>query len=113
MDGLGKSEKDLENMKKTAWMSYLWSALGTLVSAFLLEWIVFSGYGGVNSYTTAAYLGADVGFWVCLAFVLPPMLSETLFSGKSMKIFWGNAGYQLISFVVMGIIISLILHHTP
>ena len=51
------------------------------------------------------------GLWlagvVCVGFALPGTLTSVLYSANKFSLFWINAGYQLVSFLLMGAILTL------
>lgn len=49
------------------------------------------------------WLGAVAG----IGFALPHTLSSVLYSTNRMGLFWVNGGYQLVSFLLMGAILTL------
>jgi hypothetical protein len=51
--------------------------------------------------------GATTGFLIGLLFVAMAMGITYLFERKSLKLFFINAGYQIITFTVIGLILGL------
>jgi len=75
------------------------SLLFSLVSAFLLAMFI-----GTNDLGFSMLAGLSVGLgWVACS------LGVTyLFEGKSLKLFLINAGYHVVSFLLMGLIIGIL-----
>lgn len=86
-----------QNMNK----AYALTILGSIFSAFVLGQII----AGTN--TVGAWDGAIVGFWAWLGFAIPLFLSNVLWEGKSWKMFRINAGYQLVTWFIMGAILGM------
>ena len=69
----------------------------------------------IISFVFALFLGADrdaligafTGFIIGLFLVATAMSITYLFERKSMKLFLINAGYHVVTFTVMGLILSL------
>jgi len=85
-----------QNMNK----AYILTIIASLVSAFVLGQII----SGTS--TVGAWDGAMIGFWAWLGFGVPLFLSNVLWEGKSWKMFQINAGYQLVTWVLMGAILG-------
>ena len=47
----------------------------------------------------------ELGFWCWLGFVAPPMLGIVLWEQKSVKLYLINAGYWLVSFIAMAVVL--------
>ncbi|MFQ5529606.1 MAG: DUF1761 domain-containing protein [Gemmatimonadota bacterium] len=51
------------------------------------------------------------GLWlaavVCVGFALPGTLTSVVYSANRMTLFWINGGYQVVSFLLMGAILTL------
>ena len=72
----------------------------TFITALALEiFIIALGF-------TTVWLGMLLGAIITAVFVLTNMLSDYLFSGISMKMFFIQGGYRLIMLVVMGAILG-------
>ncbi len=94
---LGKKIDDMGDGKA----GYIISTAGTLVAAYILAHII--DFVGV---TTAAE-GLVAGFWVWLGFVATTMATNYSFQGSPYKLFKIDAGYHLLGFAAMGLIIGL------
>ena len=51
--------------------------------------------------------GMVCGFFNWLGFVAPILLGSVIYEKKSMKLFWINAGYNLVTLMIMGAILAL------
>ena len=93
-----KIEAGKKDMPKTYGLMFL----SSLLQAFVLSVII--GLSGVADIMSAA----TVALWVWLGFVATVKFSDVLFEGKSQTLFGINAGYTLVTLVVMSaIIVSL------
>ena len=104
----GKTWMKLTNMKKgeakmeKPVLTMSLAALGNLLPAFALERLL-AWSGPLNFH---AALG--IAFIVFVGFSATNMLSGVLWEGKSWKLFWFNASYTLITYLVMATIIFLL-----
>jgi hypothetical protein len=90
-----------EEMKKTAGPAYAWSFVASLISAFTLA-LILHGLRAED-----LHFGLMVSFHVWLGFVATVQLTGALFMKQSMKLFAINTGYQLVCYLVMGVILTL------
>ncbi len=87
--------------KKMPLMAFL-ALLASMVAAYVLNhfgiaWGVFDWIGAV-----------ELGIWVWIGFVAPPMLGMVLWEQKPDKYFAVVAGFWLVSFIVMGLVLVLL-----
>jgi hypothetical protein len=104
MVAMGYDPEDKSRMKeiqKSAGKSYAISFVASLVSAFVLAKIIY-----VTTVDTALY-GMKVGFAVWLGFVTTVQLTAKVFGNQSTKLYLINTGYQLICYLVMGVILAV------
>ena len=81
---------------------YAVSAIGSLITAYVLAWILnLSGMHSVSE-------GIKVGFLAGLGFVATTMVSDYMFSGKPMQLFYINAGYRMVGLILMGVVLGAI-----
>ena len=90
-----------ESKKKLMPLMVFFGFCASVIAAYVMNhfgiaWGVFDWIGGV-----------ELGFWIWLGFVAPVLLGVVLWEGKSFKLFTINAGYWLVSFIVMGVILTL------
>jgi hypothetical protein len=76
-----------------------------LAASFVLAWVL----ANVLKFTGAAGLipGARVAFFLWLGFVATPFLSTTVYEGRPAALFGINAGYWLVSMLIMGGLIGV------
>jgi hypothetical protein len=99
---VGYKKKDIEKMRKSNMTGrYLLYFLCFLISAFVLQNLV----GIFGSYTFVDGIG--IGFLVWLGFIATISLSAVLFENKPAKLYLLNNLFYLISFIVMGIILTV------
>ncbi|HUR37703.1 MAG TPA: DUF1761 domain-containing protein [Terriglobales bacterium] len=100
--GMDPDDKEkLAAMQKSAGMSYGLAFVASLVTAFVLGKL-FSRLGIVELQRAIMY---SVAIWA--GFVATVQLTGVLFEQKSMKLWFINTGYQLVCYVVMGIILAM------
>ena len=76
--------------------------LCNLFSAFILDHTV-STYGDPDMALTVMITGG-----VALGFVIPAYGVNYLFAGRRLALFWIDAGYWLVTYLVMGVILDLL-----
>lgn len=77
------------------------AAISSLVAAyvmsyFALAWGVFDWVGAI-----------ELGFWCWAGFTAPTLLSSVLWEMKPVKYYLINAGFWLVAFIVMALILTL------
>ena len=90
----------MDEMRKGAGPAYAGSFAAGLLSAFTLA-LILHGLHADN-----IHFGLMVGFHVWLGFVATVQLTGALFMKQSMKLFAINTGYQLVCYLVMGVILT-------
>lgn len=83
-------------------MTYGLSFIGLLIEAFVVR--LFLIYVGVATIPQAIVMSS----WIWLGFMAPVMLNAVLYGGKNQKLFWLDAGYQLVVVVLMAITVVLL-----
>ncbi len=81
-------------------MLYVITAVGALVSAITLDWII--GLAGARSLLG----GAIIGLYAGLGFVAPAILSDNLFNERPFKLYLIVAGFPVVGLLIMGAIIG-------
>jgi hypothetical protein len=99
MAALGKTEEEIK--KGSTGPIYVINTVANLILAYVLAWATRYA-GAVN-----AIDGAKVGIWVWLGFVVTTLLPVYLFEMRPIKVYFIYIVYQLISFIVMGIILAI------
>lgn len=93
---IGKTHAQL----KRAQQAMVLAAVVSLIEAYVLaRFIIFSGESTLLG-------GAKIGLWVWVGFVATVMSGMVIFENRPMKLYYITAGYQLVSFLVMGAIIA-------
>ncbi len=91
-----ESMKEAQNEMGTL---YLLSALGALVTAFVLaqlfKWLL----------PDTLNLALGISFMIWVGFIAPVQFTEVLFGKKQMNLFLINTGYQLSGILAMGAVI--------
>lgn len=96
----GISEAQMKKANSNMPMLYGTMFIASLVMAYVLAH--FASYAGAVTLMD----GVVAGFWAWLGFVATTMLTGVLYEGKPMKLYFINAGYQLVTLVVMGAILA-------
>ena len=81
-------------------MLYVITAVGALVSAMTLDWIIGLAHAGT------LLGGAIIGLYAGLGFVAPAILSDNLFNERPIKLYLIVAGFPVVGLLVMGAIIG-------
>ncbi|PCI30793.1 hypothetical protein COB52_00940 [Candidatus Kaiserbacteria bacterium] len=89
-----------ESKKKMPLMAFLGFS-----TAVILSWVIqqFTFVWGVKDLGGAM----ELGFWIWLGFMVPVLLTPVLWEQKSFKYFVINAGYWLVSTLVIAGIVSV------
>ncbi|MDO8648921.1 MAG: DUF1761 domain-containing protein [Candidatus Peregrinibacteria bacterium] len=96
----GLASVSKEKMKAAAGKAMLITFLSEIVKSYVLTQV--AAYAG----STTLLEGATLGFWLWLGFVATVIGTLYAFGQKSLKLFFIDAGHELIAFVVMGAIIA-------
>lgn len=97
---VGISQQDIEAGKKEMPKTYGLMYVSSIVMAYVLA--VFIYYAAATDIVS----GAMVGFWAWLGFVATVMSGSVLFEKRPVNLYYLNAGYNLVTLVVMGAIIA-------
>lgn len=96
----GVSKRTKEQMQERMVPAIVTSALCNLVMAYVLA--VIMRYAGVHT-----FLGGLVsGLWVGVGFVVTSELQNAMYAWKPLKLVAIDAGYVVVSLVVMGAVIG-------
>jgi hypothetical protein len=79
---------------------YVITAVGALVSAITLDWII-----GL-AHASSLFGGAIIGLYAGLGFVAPAILGDNLFNERPFKLYLIVAGFPVAGLLVMGAIIG-------
>jgi len=88
--------------KNSANMGYFVSFLGSLVTAIILDYLIT-----LTGLTTLSQ-GIRIGFIAGLGFLAATMISDYMFAGRPMKLFYINLGYRWLGLVLMGAVIGIL-----
>ena len=102
---MGWTPEEIEVAKARGRRSYVLAALGSLVMAYVLAHVLI--FASAYFMITGISAGLMVGFWNWLGFVAPVTLGAVLWEGKPWKLWALDNGYQLLSLLVMGVILTL------
>ena len=100
MKEAGRTPADMEAGKKHMPKLMAMAAVGALVMSYVLAHVL--DLIGVELVKDAV----STAFWIWLGFVATVHLHSVLWDGKSWKYFAINAGYSLVSLIVLSLILS-------
>lgn len=93
--------KKIDDLKSGATTGYVIALVAAFVTAYVLAHFV--QYAGAMT----AVAGAVTGFWLWLGFVAAYLAMSYAFEGRSAKLFWINAGMQLVILVINGALLAV------
>ena len=88
-----------QEMQKSAGPAYAGSMIASLLSAFTLA-LIFHALAADSIHDAL-----PISFHIWLGFVATVQFTGALFTRQSMKLFAINTGYQLVCYLVMGVIL--------
>jgi sterol desaturase/sphingolipid hydroxylase (fatty acid hydroxylase superfamily) len=96
-----KDKRKMNKMKKEGRKSMVIGFLTTLLTAYILAHFVdlFNA--------TSLIEGMIAGFWIWAGFVATVMLGSVLWESKPFKLYFLNAGYELVKLIIMGAILAV------
>lgn len=94
-------EKMKAAMAKGMGMAYLTAFISSLLMTYILAHFVEIGLRASGQVGTFG-LGAQMGAWIWLGFIATSFTGMVLWEGKSWKLYFINAGYYLVSLVLIG-----------
>jgi hypothetical protein len=103
--GISKPKDMTPAMKTMMMKSYGIQTVASLIMVFVMAHsLVFaSDYLGI----TGVMAGVQAGFWNWLGFVVPTSLGSVLWEQKSWTLWFINAGYYLVTLIVVGVILAI------
>lgn len=101
MTEVGLSAEQLSGRGRQARIGYLVAVLGSLIAAWVLAMLVQAS--GATNIVDGIVLALMVG----VGFVASAMAVNYVFESKSLRIFLINAGYPVLSVLIMGVILTL------
>jgi hypothetical protein len=99
-----KSAEEMALMKKKAMWMYPQQFIGALIMAFVFAH-VFAAFWGASIERTLGN-GLMGAFWMWLGFIAVLKYGDKLWGGKSIKLFFIDSGYWLVSLLAMGAILT-------
>ncbi len=100
MELVGIRPEDAEKRAAGARRAYSWMFVASLLMAYALARILW--YAKIQSLCG----GAAIGLLAWLGFVATTMGANYLFEGRPCRLYTINAGYPLVSLIVMGAILA-------
>jgi len=99
MAGIGKTKEQVE--KDYSPVNLVWALLGYLIAAY--------GLGRILSWVAADSLadGLMIGVLAAVCLVAAPAAVDDVMEGRPRSLYFVNAGYKLVTFAVMGVILGL------
>lgn len=101
---MGMKDGDMRPKGAAMGKIYGTSFVLALVTAYVLVWIIVPGQAYFHSSRLTA--GLLAAFWVWVGFVMPVQATDYLFAKKPLQLVAINTGYQLISLLAMGAVLS-------
>lgn len=105
MKEMGFTKASMDAAKKGMTKNYVIMLVSALVMAYVLSHNV--GMSIATFGDMGLMSGVQTGFWIWLGYVATVLLGKVLWEGKSWKLYIIDAGYYLVSLVLMGSIIAL------
>lgn len=96
---IGKTPEQLKAEAASA-KGYILTMIGALVASYVMAHFV--DYAQAGDWSE----GLTVGFWAWLGFVATTSLANTVFAGRSTKLYLLDNGYHLLTFLVAGAILA-------
>ncbi len=80
-----------------------------VISALVMSFVLAHALAFASAYLHVSGIraGLSAGFWNWLGFVAPVALGPVLYEGKPIRLWFINAGYYLVSLLIMGAILAL------
>lgn len=104
MSMTGITPESMKAMKMSATAAYIGMFVLSLLMAYVLAHGIIFGNAYLNM--SGAVGGMMGAFWYWLGFAVPLTSGSYLWEGKSIKLWVLNAGYYLVSLLVMGAILG-------
>lgn len=101
--GIDPKSIDKEKMKGMG-KTYALMTLTTLIMAYVMAHSLI--FASTYTQTYGVMAGLTAAFWNWLGFMLPILMGDQLWGGKSWKLLPITSGYYLVSLSLMGIILA-------
>lgn len=107
MAALGKTEADMEAMRKQAPKGFAAGLIGSIIASLVLG--IFLQYDRLANVglPTGVVGGLVVGFLVWFGFLMTTGVSGAIFEGRPGKLVGINQAYQLVSYILMGAVLGI------
>jgi hypothetical protein len=99
MSALGKTEEEIN--KSSAGPKYVINTIASIILAYVLSNVI------AFAQARTVLLGIETGLLTWIGFAVTLLLPVYLFESRPIKLYFIYIGYQLISFIVMGIILAI------
>ncbi len=107
MAALGRTQADMEAMRKQAPKGFAAGLIGALISSAVLAiFVAYARAAGVGL-PAGAVGGLVGGFLVWFGFLMTTSVAGAIFEGRSSKLLGINLGFSLVAYLVMGLIIGV------
>lgn len=104
MMGMGQADIDAGKAKGGMGKSYFIAFVGSLVTAYVLAYIItISRIAGISSGVSG---GLSSAFWVWLGFFATSVLASVLREKRTWSLYFLNVFYHLVNLLVMGAILA-------
>jgi len=107
MAALGKTNADMEAMRKQAPKGFAAGLIGAFISSFVLALFLEYGRQASVGLPAGALGGIVVGFLVWFGFLMTTGVSGAIFEGRSGKLVGINQGFAIVSYLLMGAILGI------
>lgn len=88
-----------ERVRRDRWAYCLMALAGGMLTAYIMD--TFSILAGVSS----VFEAIRMGFWSWAGFVMPILLGSIIWEGRDRRLYFINAGYWLVTFVLMAVLL--------
>ncbi|TLZ78252.1 MAG: DUF1761 domain-containing protein [Methanobacteriota archaeon] len=107
MAALGKTEADMEAMRKRAPKGFAAGLVGAFIASFVLGLLIqYARDANVAGLPKGIAGGLIVGLLVWFGFLLTTGVSGAIFEGRSGKLVGINQGFWILSYLLMGAILG-------
>jgi len=107
MAALGKTEADMEAMRKQAPKGVAAGIIGSLIAAFVLAILLEYGRQANVGLPGGVAGGLVVGFLVWFGFLLTTTVAGAIFEGRPGKLVGINLGHTFVAYLIMGLILGI------
>jgi hypothetical protein len=103
---LGISQKEIQKKQAEMGKLYIVSMILAFVMAFVLSHVYHMSRELYD--VSLVMTGLTTGFAMWFGFILPVQMNDFIYQGRPLKLVMINTGYQLVTLLVMGVIVSLL-----